>query len=316
MSLEPKHIIKYLEKSTVEKNRSELVSLAIKRIDQLCFETCQIDRVVCTLTPMCNRRYLLNLRLMNGVETIPEFCYGIQKNTVLRDFRNKTVIYRPNDVYLYMEDFFDIYFHGDYRKLSRFIAKNQWDKACKIFDDRILYQNEDFEYNHHENYLIIKYEDKIHVLYINEGLTLCNAHRESIQSLTLLKGLCELYSKIYFPDVEIKLIKNKYVKIKTIIPKDVLSSISNEINPEMELSKSDSYFWNSFDEDLKSTSLFCSKIKLYFDLYDNLSLKLYLNLKTNQFSSDGRQLPFRYRDLRWVINFIYRLYNDFYILWL
>ncbi|MFX1277273.1 MAG: hypothetical protein ACFFBP_08610 [Promethearchaeota archaeon] len=316
MSLEPKHIIKYLDKSTIEKNRSEILNLVIERIDQLCFGTCQLDRVVCTLTPMCNRRYLLNLRLMNGVDKIPEFCYGIQKNTVLRDFRNKTVIYKPNDAYLFMDDFFDIFFHGDYRKLSRFIAKGIWEKVYKIFDDRILYQNEDFEYIHHENYLIIKYYEKLHVLNINDQLTLCNAHRESIQSMSLLKGLCELYAKIYFPDVKIGLKKNKYVLIETKIPKDVLAKISNEFSLEQEPSKIDGYFWNAFEEDIKSLSLFCPKIRLYFDLYDNLNLKLYLNLKTNQISSDGKQLPLRFRDLKWILNFIYRLYTDFYILWL
>lgn len=46
MPLEPKHILKLLEKSTNEKFKSELLELMIKRINKLCFEECQIDRIL------------------------------------------------------------------------------------------------------------------------------------------------------------------------------------------------------------------------------------------------------------------------------
>ena len=315
MPLEPKHIINYLERSTNEKNRTELLNLLIKRIDQLCFETCQIDRVACTLTPSCNRRQFLKLRILNDILEIPEFCYNVHKNIVERDFRNKTVVYKPFDAYLYLIDFLDVFFHGDYRKLNRFIEKDQWDKVNKIFEDRIYFQDEGFEYLITENYIIFKYGDRIHVVFKEKRYALCNANRENIASLELLQGLCELYIKIHFPDVKVKLIRDKHVEIKTIIPKDVLVGVKSNYNPEETESKPDHYFWNIFQEDLEALAEFCERISLNIDLYSNLEIKLCINLMTNQIIS-GKRVPLRYRDMKLILNFIYRIYNDFYIIWL
>lgn len=316
MPLEPNHIIQYLERLTNEKNKSELLNLLIKRIDYLCFETCQIDRVACTLTPSCNRRQFLTLRIINEIPEIPEFCYSVHKNLVLRDFRNKTVIYKPFDSYLYLTDFFDVFFHGDYHKLDRFFAKKQFDKIRKIFDNRILYQNEDFEYLITGNYIIFKFGDRIHVISMKKKYVLCNANRERIASLELLKGLCELYIKIHFPDVKLKLIPNQFVEITTIIPKDVISGIKSNYTPDEDASKSDQYFWNTFQKDLEALADFCQKITLNIDFNNNLEIKLYLNLMTNQHFTKKLRVPLRYRDMRLILNFIYRIYNDFYVIWL
>jgi len=316
MPLEPKHIINYLFKSANDKNKSELLNLLIKRIDQLCFETCQVDRVACTLTPSCNRRFLLALRIVNEIPEIPEFCYSVHKNLVLRDFRNKTVIYKPFDSYLYMTDFFDIFFHGDYRKLDRFFAKKQFDKIRKIFDDRILYQNEDFEYLITDNYIIFKFGDRLHIISMKKNYVLCNANRESIASLELLRGLCELYIKIHFPDVRLKLYRNKFVEITTIIPKDVLTGVNSNYTPDENTSKSDQYFWNTFQKDLEALGDFCQRITLNIDFLNNLEIKLYINLETNQHFTKKQRVPLRYRDMRLILNFIYRIYNDFYVIWL
>ena len=316
MPLEPDHIIQYLERQTSEKNKSEILNLLIKRIDNLCFEICQRDRVACTLTPSCNRRQLLTLRIINDIPEIPEFCYGVHKNIVLRDFRNKTVIYKPFDAYLYTIDFFDVFFHGDYRKLGKLFAKRQLDKIKKIFDDRILYQNEDFEYIMTTNYIIFKYGDRIHVIPMNKNYVLCNANREGIESLELLEGLCELYIKVHFPDVKVKRIRNKYVEITTIIPKDVLAGIKSNYNPEEEASKSDQYFWITFQKDLEALAEFCQRITLNIDFNSNLEIKLYLSLVTNQHVTKKKRVPLRYRDMKLILNFIYRIYNDFYIIWI
>ncbi|MHA1724030.1 MAG: hypothetical protein ACTSXH_04210 [Promethearchaeota archaeon] len=45
MPLEPNHLLNFLETSFNEKYNSELLELLIKRIDKLCFEECQIDRM-------------------------------------------------------------------------------------------------------------------------------------------------------------------------------------------------------------------------------------------------------------------------------
>ncbi|MFX0181152.1 MAG: hypothetical protein ACFE78_13280, partial [Candidatus Hodarchaeota archaeon] len=235
------------------------------------------------------------------------FCYSVHKNIVLRDFRNKTVVYRPFDAYLYLIDFLDVFFHGDYRKLNKFLSKNEFKEIKNIFDDRINNRDEDFQYliSKEKNYLIIKYGDKIHVVFIENGYVLCNANRESILSLELLKGLIDLFSEIFFPEVKIRLVPNEHVEVITIIPKATLSEIS-KTPVENEEHKKEYYLWNVFPNDLDALSQFCKEINLYSDKRGNLAIKICIGVES---------INLRYRDLRLIFNIIFRLYNDFYILW-
>ncbi|MFX0142370.1 MAG: hypothetical protein ACFFDN_52505, partial [Candidatus Hodarchaeota archaeon] len=245
MPLQPDHILKYLNNESDTKINSELIDILRKRIDKLCFEECQIDRIQCTLTPLCEKRHLLKLRIKSGlnVDDLPKFCYSVHKGVIERFFRNKTIIYRPYDAYLYLIDFVDVFFHGDYRKLNKFISFNKWEDAFKIFDDRIHNRDENFDYLKTDNYLIFKFEDRIHVVFLNEKYVLCNANRENVTSLELLSGICQLYAEIYFPEVKLKLIRSKYVEVTLKIPYDVLTKISQV--PSNNDSKADKYFWNT-----------------------------------------------------------------------
>ncbi len=317
MPLQPEHLDKFLEEEIDTKFKSELLELLRKRIDNLCFKECEIDRIQCTLTPLCTHRALLKLRLLNGltIEDQPTFCYSVHKNIIFRDFRNKTVIYKPNDAYLYLVDFFDVFFHGDYRKLNKFFSKKDFKGANKIFDDRINNREEDFQYllTDDQNFMIFKYDDKIHVCFITENYALCNANRENISDLELLYGLCKMFAQIYFPEVELKLNHSNCVEITTIIPKDALSRIS-KTPPTDENSKLDNYIWNVFPGELDALSQFCKEINIYLDKKGNLAIKLNIGVvpevRMNRYSS----ALLRYRDLRLVFNIIFRLYNDFYIL--
>jgi hypothetical protein len=317
MPLQPDHIDKFLEEEIDSKFKSELLELLRKRIDALCFKECEIDRIQCTLTPLCTRRTLLKLRLLNGltIEDQPTFCYSVHKNIIFRDFRNKTVIYKPNDAYLYLVDFFDVFFHGDYRKLNKFFSKKDFKAANKIFDDRINNRDEDFQYliTKDQNFMVFKYDDKIHVCFVNENYALCNANRENITNLELLLGLCKLFTIIYFPEVKLKLNHSNCVEITTIIPKDALLKISKS-PPTEEDSKRDNYIWNVFPEELDALSHFCKEINLYVDRKDNLAIKLHIGVVPEVRINRSSNAMLRYRDLRLIINIIYRLYNDFYIL--
>jgi hypothetical protein len=318
MPLEPNHIIKFLGNTVNDKFNSELLDLVIKRINKLCFEECQIDRIQCTLTPLCTRRFLLKLRIKNGLplEDLPKFCYSVQKNIVLRDFRGKTVVYRPFDAYLYLVDFLDIFFHGDYRKLNKFISFQNWSEALEIFDDRIKNRDENFRYHLKGNYLIFKYDDRLHIIFVDEKYVLCNANRENIASLELLEAICGFYAKLYFPEIKVKLIKSEYVEITTILPKDVINTISETPAVAENPSKIDHYFWNVFYEDLEAMLQFCREIHLEYDWMGNLLIKLGISLETNNFNEKKKKIQLRYRDLRFLLNFIQRLYNEFYVIWL
>ena len=246
MPLQPDHILKYLNKESDTKNKSELIDLLRDTIDKLCFEECQVDRISCTLQPKCSRRHLLKLRIRSGLtlDDLPKFCYSVHKGVVERFFRNKTVIYRPYDSYLYLIDFFDVFFHGDYRKLNKFASLNKWEDMFKIFDDRIHNRDEKFDYLKTENYILFKFEDRIHIVFLKEKYVLCNASRESIVSLELLNGVCKLYAGIYFPEVKLNYITSKQVEITLKVPYDVLTKITKE--PSANDSKADKYFWNVF----------------------------------------------------------------------
>ena len=317
MPLQPEHIAKFLDEDVDTKFKAELLKLLRERIDRLCFKECEIDRIQCTLSPLCTRRTLLKIRLLNGLtlKDQPNFCYSVHKNIIFRDFRNKTVIYKPNDAYLYLIDFFDVFFHGDYRKLHQFFSKGDFKGAGKIFKDRIKNRNEDFQYllSEGKDYMIYKYDEKIHVCFINEKYALCNANRENISDLKLLFGLCKIFAQIYFPEVELKLNHSNCVELTTIIPKDTLLKIS-KTSPTDENSKRDNYIWNVFPGEIDALSQFCKEINIYIDKKKNLAIKLNIGVVPEVRMNKSLDTMLRYRDLRLVFNIIFRLYNDFYIL--
>jgi hypothetical protein len=316
MPLTEDHILKFLNNESETKFKSELIGLLRERIDKLCFEECQIDRISCTLTPFCSRRFLNKLRIKSGlsIDDLPKFCYSVHKGVVERYFRNKTVIYRPFDAYLYLIDFLDVFFHGDYRKLNKFISLSKWDETFKIFDDRINNRDEKFDYLKTENYLIFKFEDRIHVVFLNEKYVLCNANREDIVNLELLNGICQLYAEIYFPEVNLKFLPEKYVEISLKVPYDVLTKISKEPTKENK-SKADQYFWNTFWEDLNALTQYCEQINLHEDKNQNLEIILYVSLLTHNYNEEGKRSKLRYRDLRLIFNFATRIYTEYYIIW-
>ncbi|TFF88846.1 MAG: hypothetical protein EU550_00495 [Promethearchaeota archaeon] len=308
MPLTPEHIEQFFYSESDSKTKNELLELLNERIKKLCFEECERDRILCTLSPMCSKRFLLKLRMLNGltIEDQPKFCYSVHKNIIQRDFRNKTVIYKPFDSYLYLIDFLDVFFHGDYRKLNKFLSKGDITAAIEIFEDRINNRDEEFQYllTMDKNYLIFRFDEKLHVGFLKEKIALCNANRDKITDLEILKGLTDLFSSLFFPEIERRLIPNDYLEIVTYIPKDVLNKTSQK-PPEDENNKNDQYLWNTFSNDLDALSQFCKEINLYMDKKDNLKIKLHLDEKSD----------IRYRDLRLVFNIIFRLYNDFYIIW-
>jgi hypothetical protein len=176
-------------------------------------------------------------------------------------------------------DFFDVFFHGDYRKLNKFFSKKDFKGANKIFDDRINNRDENFQYllTDDQNFMIFKYDEKIHVCFIAKNYALCNANRENICNLELLFGLCKLFARIYFPEVKLKLNQSNSVEIKIIIPKDALLKFS-KIPPIDEDSKSDNYIWNVFPGELETLSQFCKEINIYLDSKDNLAIKLHIGV--------------------------------------
>ncbi|MHA2390447.1 MAG: hypothetical protein ACXAEX_00620 [Promethearchaeota archaeon] len=316
MPLQPNHITKFLDNESETKFKTELLDLLNTRINSLCFDECERDRIICTLTPLCSRRFLLKLRIKNdlSIEDLPQFCYSVHKGVVERDFRNKTVVYKPYDTYLYLIDFLDVFFHGDYRKLNKYFSTENWEEIKKIFEDRINNRNEKFKYLLTDNYFIYKFEDRIHVVFLDKKYVLCNANRENISSLELLYGISKLYAEEFFPEIKLKSIPSKNVEITVKVPYDVLLKIGDKPSEENN-SKIDDYFWNTFWEDLNALTQYCDEIHLQMDKDQNLEIALSVALLTSIYSEEEKRVPIRYRDLRLILNFITRIYRDYYIIW-
>ncbi len=317
MPLKPEHIKNFLNDESEPKFTSEVLTFLTQRIHELCFDECQIDRIACTLQPKCSRRFLLKLRIKNNLtlEDLPKFCYSVQKGVIEREYRNKTVVYKPFDSFLFLVDFLDIYFHGDYRKLNKFISFKKWKETFDILDDRINNRNENFKYLFTDDYLIFKFDERIHIIYINEKYVLCNANRENIPSLELLAGICQLYSSLYFPEGKFNFNPSKLVEIGIKIPYDVLSNIREDPSIPID-SKADKYFWNLFGEDIDVLTQYCEEVHLHMDPNQNLNIILLINNQSKNYFGKGIRQPLRFRELRLILNIITRIYNDFYILWL
>ncbi|MFX1477650.1 MAG: hypothetical protein ACFFCI_05930 [Promethearchaeota archaeon] len=317
MPLQPEHILRFLDNESETKFKSELLDLLNNKIKSLCFDECERDRIICTLTPLCSRRFLLKLRIKNGlkIDDLPQFCYSVHKGVIERDFRNKTVVYKPFDSYLYLIDFLDVFFHGDYRKLNKFISFENWEEAKKIFNDRINNRNENFNYHLTEKFFIFKFEDRIHVIFLNEKFVLCNASREKIEDLDLLYGICKLYAEQFFPEITLKRIHPNNVDITVKVPYEVLTKVGDKPSGDYD-SKVDDYFWNTFWEDLNALTQYCDEMHLQMDKNQNLEITLSLSLLTNIITEEGERVPLRFRDLRLILSFITRIYKDYYVIWI
>jgi len=316
MPLEGDHILKFLGNPVNERYNDELLDLFIERIDELCFKECEIDRIACTLTPMCSRRYLLKLRIINGlgIDDLPKFCYSVHKGVVEREFRGKTVIYRPFDSYLYLIDFLDIYFHGDYRKLNKYISFKNWEEAFEILDKRIS-KGEEFNYHKTDNYIIFKFEERMHIIFIEQKYVICNVNRENLPSLELIKGILELNSQVNFPEVKIKLSPSHFVELRIKLPNDVISKVKHNYLESEEKSTRDTYFWEKFPEDISSLTEFCQEISMEMNWSKDLEIKLFISTNKNYSNHINKKAPLRYRDLRSIIEFINKIYNQFYVIW-
>ncbi len=319
MPVKYRHILDFLEDISNDKFYSELIDILIKTLNKLCFDECQIDRIQCTLTPLCSRRFLLKLRIKNGLllEDLPKFCYSVHKNEIFRDFRGKTVVFKPFDAYLYLIDFLDVFYHGDYRKLNQFISLKKWDDTLKIFEDRINLAAEDFLYYLTENqeYIIIKYGERLHIIFTSEKYAICNAKREAISNLEIMYGICNIWQKIYFPEASVKIFSSEFVEISTSIPNDVISKVKST-NEEIEDSDLDKYFWEDFSNDIDTLAHLCKEIHLEINRNTDLEIKLYLSTETNNYIDKKNRLPLRFRDLRTLLEIVSRIYNDYYIIWI
>ena len=104
------------------------------------------------------------------------------------------------------------------------------------------------------------------------------------------------------------------MEITVKVPYDVLNEVSPE-HPIENDSKVDHYFWNTFWEDLNSLTPYCDEIHLQMDKNQNLEISLLLSTETKNYDEGENPVPLRFRDLKLILDFINRIYQDYFVLW-
>jgi hypothetical protein len=165
----------------------------------------------------------------------------------------------------------------------------------------------------------------LHVIFLDEGYVICNANRENIKDLELIKGVLELYSDIFFSEVDIQMDPEESVVTAQInIPYEIVSNVADNFTQnteqqeegvlENQTENKNYYFWKKFPEELFELSKYCYSIHIDKNDFNDLTIKFEVNTNTHRFNNRRIQLPLRFRDLDRIIEFLSHLYNQFYVI--
>lgn len=220
----------YTEKMK-EREQNIMMGYLREYVDNLCNE-CVSDRMGNVLSPKCRRRFLINTRILSGAqyEELPLFCYNQVISNLQRYIAKKTTLFTPVDVIIYNNDFFELFFP----KLSKKIIK-LWDeekikevnsliekskipanysKARKdkpgllrniLKLDKVIREGS-FIYDNDPNYFVVWAQSTLYVANLKKGYTICNVHREKIDSTEILDMILPLYAE--GKDFELDLVSN------------------------------------------------------------------------------------------------------------
>ncbi len=197
-----------------------LAQLLYNELNKYC-EECEDDRMTCVLAPMCPERVLLKVRLNSGGQLgdLPQFCYQQYKNNVKRHLEKRTTLYKPIDNILFIEDFFEIFFHKISNKLKKAYLKK--DIALidltieesdlpevkinfpledslifrKIIQRDKLIKKGTFVYyiDDSRRYMVIWYDSELFVVDFKMGKAVCNAKYDPITDLKLASIVFNMY---------------------------------------------------------------------------------------------------------------------------
>jgi hypothetical protein len=192
-----------------------MLDLLMKRMDEFCQE-CQRDRLICVMSPLCPKRMLLNVRLLNGAtpSEIPKFCYEQSIGNVKRFLQARTVVYEPEDTVISNEDAVDFLF-GNKREImtalksstpreaTRVIKKGKapalrlkksGDLFKRILSDDHLFKEGTFFYEMNDHFLVVWIRGMFLVMDLKNDLTTAIAKNLEITSPAMLEILTTFLS--------------------------------------------------------------------------------------------------------------------------
>lgn len=306
MNTDPHSIIEFLLKYGTKKQNSELLKKITNDIDALCTK-CQQDRIQCTLTPLCSRRFLLKLRIKSGMklEEVPKFCYRQLVSLIARDKEEKRTLYRPIDAYIFLLDFLAIFFPKHYRSLFKNLSFRKFEEAVDVLESFKKKMKQNFTYFLTDNYIIIQFYKKIYIAYLKEQYVCCLVRRDEINDINLLESLILFFSTNYphivverTPDNSI-LISLKVFKNNQLDLQKYFNSSNDDPNDEIP----------SFLKDMDNISDISHEIKFYFDESDNIDIKLDVNLKTNINHEFLGKQSINFSNIQGIFEFFNHLYK-------
>lgn len=226
-------------------------------IDDLCAK-CVSDRMSNVLSPMCRRRYLINIRILTGskVEELPKFCYQQVISNVERYIKKKTTLFTPIDVLIYNIDFFELFFPKIARRLLETIQDGKLKEAHALINksrvpaipsrskkqkpsllrnilkrDKMIKEGS-FIYDFDENNFIIWFNNTLYIANIENGYAVCNVHRKKIEPLDILSMILPLYAEGKEFNVNLRQDDEQVYHIKIRISGEKLIKIEEEIRDQ------------------------------------------------------------------------------------
>jgi len=303
MNTDPHSIIDFLLRNGFKKQNTELLKKIAKDIDALCIR-CQRDRIQCTLSPLCSRRFLLKLRIKSGakLDDVPKFCYRQLVNLIARDKEKKRTLYRPVDSYIYLLDFFAIFFPKNYRSLFKNLSFRKYEEAINVLESFKRKMKDDFRYFLTENYLIIEFYEKIYLSYLKEQYVCCNLRRDEISDINLLENLI-LFLSTNYSHIIVERTPEDSILISLKVFKKKQTDLHKYFNEDIDENKS------LFLKDIDIISDISNEIKIYFDESDNIDVRLNVKLKTNINHEFFGKRQINYEKIQNIFEFFNHLYK-------
>lgn len=196
---------------------NQLNELLFKELREFC-ATCEDDRMICVLSPMCPTRILLKVRLQSGalLDDIPRFCYSQCCQNINRFFAKRTTLYIPKDQLIFNKDFIEMmfprqyknfmkYYNTDLPKLHEIIDKSKIpavnldfrnadrEMFKKIIQKDKVIREGTFIYDISGEFLIVWYEGITSISNFTTDITIVNAKEDFIQKLKLIDLVFHIY---------------------------------------------------------------------------------------------------------------------------
>ena len=256
LSFNPDNLFKVFKES---RSREQQIMMGYLKeyIDSLC-EDCVSDRMNNVLNPKCRRRFLINVRIVSGSEKseLPLFCYNQVVSNVSRFIDGKTTLFTPIDVIIYNEDFFKLFFGRDskdimkhtkdltddgIKKINKIISRSNtpaiYSKTRKerpgilrtILKREKMIREGSFIYDLNPNYFVIWRSNTLFIADLQKGYTICNTHKEQIDSLDILEMIIPLYAEGKEFHIALQMEENQETSLQIAINRKSLKKLETEL---------------------------------------------------------------------------------------